>query len=78
MSTVCVKDIWRKKLKRKCKVPIFEHDEEITDNELKRQQDELNNKIFRKSFTRMVGDFERNFFGGDCWRAEYRKLQFNE
>lgn len=55
-------------------MPIFEYDEEITHKEFHRQQKQLNDKIFRKTFKEMMEEFNnQGFNGGDCWKKEENK-----
>lgn len=53
-------------------MPIFE-DEEITKKEMKRQQKELNEKIFRLQFNKFFDEYvarPEEFDGGDEWEDE--------
>jgi len=47
-------------------MPIFEQDEPITPDEMKRQQKALNERVARKEWKKFC-DQDDGFDGGDCW-----------
>lgn len=53
-------------------MPVFESDEVISSEEFKRQQQQLNDKVFRLEARKMFDEessMEENFNGGDCWES---------
>ncbi len=54
-------------------MPIFEEDEPIRFDEMKRQQALLNAKVKRKKFTEEYNSMSNQFDahnGGDCWEHD--------
>ena len=56
-------------------MPIFEADEPITDAEMQRQQQQLDDKIARLKEAQLMQELEAATehdvpFGGDCWRDD--------
>lgn len=51
-------------------MPIFEQDEPITPEEMRRQQKDLNLKVFRKKWADFCIQEDETFSGGDCWNEE--------
>lgn len=52
-------------------MPIFEADESVTSEEMKRQQKLLNEKVFRKQSAEFMHDVDTEApQNGDCWLEE--------
>lgn len=50
-------------------MPVFESGEQIDSKEFKRQQQALNDKVFRLTYLELLEESEdlEEFAGGDCW-----------